>query len=306
MNMINKNMLDFMGNTPFVKIQKLLAKSSADVYIKLEEFNPGGSIKSRVAYKMILEAEKNGMLTPNSGQTLIEATGGNTGIGMAIAAAIKGYKVVFVVPDNFSKEKIKILQIYGARVILSDSTTGNDSHVRKAREMLLTNPDYIMLDQFSNPANPYAHYSETGQEILDVLPNIDAFVAGIGSGGTISGVGKKIKNHFPNAQIIGVQPEGCDVLKGKAVPHKILAIALGIIPKTLDVNIVDRVVSVQFQEVIELLRQLARQEGILVGISSGANILAATKIAAELGEGKVVVTIAPDSGRSYIEAIAVE
>ena len=299
-------MLDFMGNTPFVKIQKLLAKSSADVYIKLEEFNPGGSIKSRVAYKMILEAEKNGMLTPNSGQTLIEATGGNTGIGMAIAAAIKGYKVVFVVPDNFSKEKIKILQIYGARVILSDSTTGNDSHVRKAREMLLTNPDYIMLDQFSNPANPYAHYSETGQEILDVLPNIDAFVAGIGSGGTISGVGKKIKNHFPNAQIIGVQPEGCDVLKGKAVPHKILAIALGIIPKTLDVNIVDRVVSVQFQEVIELLRQLARQEGILVGISSGANILAATKIAAELGEGKVVVTIAPDSGRSYIEAIAVE
>jgi len=304
--MINKNMLDFMGNTPFVKIQKLLAKSSADVYIKLEEFNPGGSIKSRVAYKMILEAEKNGMLTPNSGQTLIEATGGNTGIGMAIAAAIKGYKVVFVVPDNFSKEKIKILQIYGARVILSDSTTGNDSHVRKAREMLLTNPDYIMLDQFSNPANPYAHYSETGQEILDVLPNIDAFVAGIGSGGTISGVGKKIKNHFPNAQIIGVQPEGCDVLKGKAVPHKILAIALGIIPKTLDVNIVDRVVSVQFQEVIELLRQLARQEGILVGISSGANILAATKIAAELGEGKVVVTIAPDSGRSYIEAIAVE
>jgi cysteine synthase A len=299
---MNKNILDFIGNTPLVKLQKIVPEGSADVYVKLEEFNPGGSIKTRVAYSMVSEAEKSGLLKPHSGQTIIEPTGGNTGMGLAIVSAIRGYHAVFVVPDNFSQEKIKLLRIYGAEVILSDSTTGNDSHIRKAKEVVSANPHYIMLDQFSNLANPKAHYLGTGLEITGAVQNIDCFVAGIGSGGTLSGIGKEIKEKSPKTLIVGVQPKGCDTLKGKAVPHKILALALGVLPKVLNVELIDKMISVDFDDVMPCLKNLATQEGLLLGISSGANILAAIEMAKEMGEGKTVVTVAPDSGRSYINA----
>jgi cysteine synthase len=303
MSLPNKTILDYMGNTPLVKLQRLDTNKFASVYIKLEEFNPGGSIKSRVALEMITVAEEKGILQPGSGQILLEATGGNTGIGLAIAAGIKGYKTVFVVPDNFSQEKIQVLKIYGAEVVLSDSRIGNDSHVRLARELLRTHPDYIMLDQFANPSNPYAHYANTAKEILNELPQIDAFVAGVGSGGTISGIGAKIKESFPNAMVVAVQPDGCDVVRGIAVPHKITAIALGILPEIFNVKIVDQAISVSFQDVVACLKNLVAREGLFVGLSSAANILAASRLAEQLGPGKIIVTVAPDSGRSYIDKI---
>lgn len=301
MNKKGKNLLDFMGNTPIVKLQKI--SPTSNIYIKLEEFNPGGSIKSRIALKMIDDLEEKGILKPNTNQTIIEATGGNTGIGLAIIGAIRGYKIVLVVPDNYSKDKIKILKAYGAEIHLSDSTKGNFSHIDLMDKLIYENPEYICPGQFVNISNPNAHYENTGREILDKLEKVDCFVAGIGTGGTITGVGRKIKEKFSDAIIVGVQPAGCNVLEGEAILHGIQGIAIGILPPILNVGIVDKVISVKDEEAIYYMKWLAKKEGLFVGISSGANVCAAIQIAKEIGEDKTVVTIAPDSGRSYLDVL---
>lgn len=297
-----ESILDLMGDTPIVKLQKIVPKDAASVYLKLEEFNPGGSIKARIAFRMIIDAEEKKILKPNSGQTIIEPTGGNTGVGLAMVGAVRGYNVILVVPDNYSREKIEILKVYGAKVILSDSKKGNDSHIEKVKAIVKEqHPEYIWLNQFANMSNPKAHYETTGKEIIEALEKVDCFVAGVGTGGTITGVGKVIKEKFPDALIVGVQPMGCDILNGKATPHRIQGLAIGMLPPVLDVNIVHNVLSIEFDEAVEYMKLLAREEGLLVGISSGANVCATIKMAKELGEGKTVVTIAPDSGRSYLE-----
>ena len=304
MSKIDKNVFDYIGNTPIVKLQKVVPEGAADLYIKLEEFNPGGSVKARVAFQMIVDAEKNGILKPNLGQTIIEPTGGNTGIGLAMMGAIRGYKVILVIPDNYireSKEKTKILRAYGAEIIWSNSKKGNDSHIEMVKEIIKERMDYIWLNQFANVSNPNTHSETTGKEILEVLKKVDCFVAGIGSGGTITGVGRKIKEKFSNALVVGVQPVGCDVLKGEAVEHKIQGLAIGRLPSVLDVEIVDKVLSIEYEEAVKYMKRLASEEGLLVGLSSGANVCAAIKIAEKLGAGKTVVTISPDGGRSYLE-----
>jgi len=296
------NILSFVGKTPMVKLQKITSKNSADIYLKLEEFNPGGSIKTRIAFQMIIDAEKKGLLKPKSNQKIIEASGGNTGIGLAIVSAIRGYNLTLVIPDNYSKEKIKMLKAYGVKIILSDSSEGNNSHIEKVKEIIQSIPDkYVWLNQFNNISNPEAHYKHTAKEILDSIDEIDCFVAGVGSGGTITGVGQRIKKKFQNAIIIGVQKVGCDILKGKAVKHKIQGLSIGSLPDVFNTALVDEVLSVDYKKVVHCMNKLAKMEGLLLGISSGANIYAALKIASRLGKGKNIVTISPDSGRSYLE-----
>jgi len=295
------SIIDLIGNTPIIKLQKIIPPNSGSVYVKLEDFNLGNSIKSRIALQMIIDAEKQGLLKPNSGQTLIEPTGGNTGIGLAILGILRGYNVILVMPDNYSEEKVNILRAYGAKVILSDSKQGNDSHIKKVSELCKEYPEYVWLNQFSNPSNPKAHYLHTGQEIIDQFEQIDCFVAGIGSGGTITGIGKKIKEKFPGVRIVGVQPKGCDVMNGFAIPNKIEGLAVGMVPQVFDRSVITNVIEVTEEQAIECMNKVAKKEGILVGVSSGANIYGAIEIAKQMGPEKTIVTIAPDSGRNYIK-----
>ncbi|WP_054740244.1 PLP-dependent cysteine synthase family protein [Cellulosilyticum ruminicola] len=293
--------IDYIGKTPLVQLKNVVTEDMADVYVKLEEFNAGGSVKSRVAIEMIKQAQRKGILTPYSGQTLIEPTGGNTGIGLAMAASVLGYKLILVIPDNYSKEKIKMLEAYGVTVYLSDSTTGNDSHIRLVREIKKEHPEYVWLDQLSNMANVDAHYEGTGKEIVSELDQIDCVVAGMGSSGTISGIGKAVKESFPQAEVVVIQPKGCQSLEGISVPHKIQGLSIGMIPPILQRDVIDCAMDMDYEQAHEMMKLLACKEGLLVGISSGANICGALKLAKKLGKGKVVVTVAPDSGRSYLE-----
>jgi cysteine synthase A len=294
---------EYIGNTPLLKIRG--NENEGNVFVKLEEFNPGGSIKTRIAFRMILDAQKHGILEPFSGQTIIEPTGGNTGIGLAIAGASLGYRVILVVPDSFSKEKINVLKAYGAEVILSDHKTGNDSHIKKANELAEKHPNYIYLNQFKNLSNPKAHYESTADEIVNDFKTenltVDAFVSSIGSGGTITGVGSKLKQVYTNLRLIGVQPEGCDILRNKFIQHRIQATAVGIVTPFLAKEIIDEMYSVTFEEAVYWMHYMAKHKGVLVGISSGANIAAAKREAKVLGASKNIVTVAPDSGKSYIE-----
>lgn len=290
--------LNTIGNTPIVKIKNIFGNEFADIYVKLEEFNPGGSIKSRVGFQMIEDAELNGILTKE--KTVIEATGGNTGIGLAIACALKGYKLKLVIPDNFSQEKIKILKEYGAEIILSNHKLGNNSHILKLQDILAKEKNLINLNQFENFSNPKAHYLYTAEEILKEVPNVDYFISSIGSGGTIGGISKKLKEINPNSKIIGVQPKGCDIFQGKFIPHKIQATAVGVIPKFINREDISQMIDVDFEEVQTIRKKLAQEQGIFVGISSGANILASLKISLSVPKTANIVTIAPDSGRSYI------
>ncbi|MGL5191695.1 MAG: PLP-dependent cysteine synthase family protein [Cetobacterium sp.] len=292
------NILNYVGRTPIVKIKNLYGEQYPDIYLKLEEFNPGGSIKTRVGFEMIRDAEDRGML--KKGDTLIEATGGNTGLGLAIAASLKGYKLKLVIPDNFSKEKINILKEYGAEIIYSNHELGNNSHLIKLKEILSENKTYINLNQFENISNPNAHYLFTGKEIINSLKKIDYFVSVMGSGGTIAGISKCLKEHNLETKIIGVQPEGCDIFNGIFIPHKIQATAVGVIPKFINRTDIDEMISVDYNEVQIIRERLAKEQGIFVGISSGANLLAALKLSKSLGKERVIVTISPDSGRSYL------
>lgn len=289
------NIIDCIGNTPLIKLKKR-DKNSADIYVKLEQFNAGFSVKSRVAKAMVKDAIENDILKP--GDTIIEATGGNTGMGLAIMSTIYKFKFVAVVPDNYSRERIAMLKHYNAEVILADSKKGNDSHILKTRELQECNPNWVCLDQFSNTSCINAHYYGTAQEIIEKITP-DAFVACVGSGGTFTGVSKRLKQLKSSTKCYVAQPNGCDILKGTAIQHKIQGVSLGIIPPLLDYSLIDGTINVDYADVKEELLFLLKNEAIFLGISSGANIVAARALAREIGDGGCVCTVAPDGGQYY-------
>ncbi|WP_027339436.1 cysteine synthase A [Halonatronum saccharophilum] len=297
---IYNDITELVGKTPMVKLNKLVSEKDAEVYLKLESFNPGGSVKDRIAFNMIESAEKSGDL--KAGGTIIEPTSGNTGIGLAMIGAAKGYKVILVMPDTMSIERRKILKAYGADIILTPGEDGMPGSIEKAKELAEENEGYFMPQQFMNPANPAVHRKTTAQEIIsDLDGKIDAFVAGVGTGGTVTGTGEILKEKIDGIEIIAVEPTGSPVISGgKPGPHMIQGIGAGFIPDTLDVDILDKVIKIENQEAMEMARELAAKEGILSGISAGAAVAAALKVAKELGAGKRVVTVAPDTGERYL------
>ncbi len=296
----SENILDLIGNTPMVKLSKVVEKNSAQIFAKLEMFNPGGSVKDRIALNMIEQAEKKGLLKP--GSVIVEPTSGNTGIGLAVVGAVKGYKVVLTMPEAMSQERIQILQSFGAEVILTPAKEGMIGAVEKAREIVATRKDAFMPQQFMNPDNPAMHRKTTAKEILrDTDEKLDAFVAGVGTGGTITGVGEVLKKHNPKIKIVAVEPRTSSVLSGgKPGPHMIQGIGAGFIPEVLNRDIIDEIITVDDHEAYEMAKRLSREEGIFSGLSSGAACLGALKIAKVLGPGKTVVVIFPDSGERYL------
>lgn len=287
-------MMKLIGNTPCIQLP------GTSIFVKLEEYNWGGSIKSRVGYQMIVDAEADGRIdiAHPENNTIIEGTGGNTGIGIAQICALRGYHCILVVPDNYSRVRVEVLKRIGAEVILSDHTRGNCSHFEVVDQMVEKNPNLIPMFQLANPSNVKAHYIGTGPEVFSQVPDLTHFVAGIGSGGTLTGTGRFLKEQKPSVKVIAVQPEGCDVLKGTAVPNIIEGIAIGRVPDILDQSIIDDVVSITDEEVIFEQTNLAKTTGLFLGYSSIANILACKKKAES--EDGVYVTVAPDSGRNYI------
>lgn len=296
---IAKNVAELVGQTPMVKLNRMVEPDMADILAKLENFNPGGSVKDRICLSMIEDAEKKGLLKKSS--IIIEPTSGNTGIGLAMIAAIKGYKCILTMPETMSLERIYILKSYGAEVILTPGTEGMSGAVKKAEELLKKNPNGFMPQQFKNPANPEVHRKTTAKEILEVTDgNLDAFVAGVGTGGTITGVGEVLKKHNPKIKIVAVEPKASAVLSGKpAGPHKIQGIGAGFIPEVLNRNVIDEIIQVDDNDAFKTSRRLTREEGLFVGISAGAAAFAALKVAKDLGRGKVVVTVLADTGERY-------
>ncbi|MCX7884876.1 MAG: cysteine synthase A [Caloramator sp.] len=297
--MIYNKIFETIGNTPIIKLKNLINKEMAQVYVKLEYFNPGGSIKDRIALAMIEDAEKKGLL--KTGGTIIEPTSGNTGIGIAMIGASKGYRVIIVMPETMSIERRKLIKAYGAEIILTEGSKGMRGAVEMA-EKIATENRYFMPSQFNNPANPLAHVETTAKEILKQTEGkIDAFVCGVGTGGTITGIGKVLKKEIRNIKIIAVEPKDSPVLsKGIAGPHKIQGIGAGFIPEILEREIIDEIITVSNEEAIETARKVAKNEGVLLGISSGAAIFGAIKIAKNIGKDKIVLTIAPDTGERYL------
>ncbi|MBA4542427.1 MULTISPECIES: cysteine synthase A [Thermoactinomyces] len=299
MRVVN-NVLDLIGQTPLVKLNRVVGKSDADVFLKLEFFNPGGSVKDRIALSMIEGAEKRGELKP--GDTIVEPTSGNTGIGLAMVAAAKGYRALLVMPDTMSMERRNLLKAYGAELVLTPGAEGMKGAIAKAEEIARENPNAYMPQQFSNQDNVKIHYETTAVEIIEQTGgDFDAFVAGVGTGGTITGVGKRLKEKFPHIQVIAVEPVHSPVLSGgKPGPHKIQGIGAGFVPEILDTQIYDEVIQIGNEEAFDWARRVAREEGILVGISSGAAVAAAVKVARRLGVGKKVVTVSPSNGERYL------
>lgn len=293
---INQNAKQLIGNTPLLKLNSLKKEGRADIYVKVEKNNVAGSIKDRIALYMIEEAEKSGNL--KKGDTIVEPTSGNTGVALAALAAAKGYKCILTMPSSMSVERSKLAEAYGAEVI---RTTENalQGAVDKAKE-LAKKDGYFMPDQFSNPANIKAHYETTGVEILNEITP-DAFIAGVGTGGTVTGVGKRLKENNENVKIYAIEPAESPLLSGgKASGHKIQGIGGNFVPKNLNFDLVDGIVDVKGDDAIEMSRNLAKNEALAVGISSGANVVGAIQIADELGEGKSVVTVLPDTGERYL------
>jgi len=283
-----------------VRLNRLSKPGSAVIYAKVESFNPGGSVKDRICLNMINEAERQGKLKP--GGTLVEPTSGNTGIGLALVAAVRGYKLILVMPESMSMERASLLSSYGAQLVLTAAWEGMKGSIKEAESIVAQNPSYFMPDQFSNPANPAMHRMTTGPEILEALNGkVDAFVAAVGTGGTITGCGEVIKERNPRARVIAVEPAGSPVLSGgEPGPHKIQGIGAGFVPKVLNRKILDGVITVTDDEAYQTAKLLAKKEGLLVGISAGANVFAAQKVAEELGSEKNVVTILCDTGERYI------
>jgi len=297
MRKVNK-IYELIGQTPIVKINNLVAVDSADVYLKLESFNPGSSVKDRIALSMIEAAERDGILAP--GDTIIESTSGNTGIGLAMIAASKGYKAIFTMPESMSIERRQLLQIYGAELILTPKEKGMTGSNEKAQE-LADEHGYFMVSQFTNPNNLQAHIENTGPEIISMFDQLDAFVAGVGTGGTITGNSQVLKQHYSGIEIVAVEPKDSSVLSGaKAGPHGIQGIGAGFVPDILNQNAYDSIIRVADHEAIETTRLLAKKEGVLCGISTGAATFAALQIAKKLGKGKTVLAIAPDTGERYL------
>lgn len=296
----SSNITTHIGNTPLVQLRDLSQEGTAKVLAKVEFFNPGGSIKDRICLSMIETAEAEGHLKP--GMTLLEPTSGNTGIGLALVAAVRGYKLILVMPESMSMERASLLSSYGAQLVLTPAWEGMRGAIIEAENILEQNPDYFMPGQFSNPANPEVHRKTTGPEILAAVDGeIDAFVCAVGTGGTITGVGEILKAKYPEIKIIAVEPETCAVLSGKEPgPHKIQGIGAGFIPSILNREIIDEIITVTDDDAYRTAKTLAKQDGLLVGISSGANVWAARKVSKRLGKGKTVVTILPDTGERYI------
>ena len=297
---IFQNALALIGETPLVRINNISMMAGGNIYAKMESFNPGGSIKDRICLSMIEAAEKAGRLHP--GDTIIEPTSGNTGIGLALVAAVKGYKAIMVMPESMSTERFGLLASFGAEVVLTPAIEGMKGSIIEAERLLKENPGYFMPDQFSNPANPEVHRKTTGPEIWDALNGaVDAFVAAVGTGGTITGVGEVLKGHNRNIKVIAVEPASSQVLSGGSPgPHKIQGIGAGFIPRVLNRDIIDEIVPVSDDDAFETAKLLAKEEGLMIGISSGANVYAAMVVAKRLGAGKNVVTVLPDTGERYI------
>ncbi len=291
--------LDLIGSTPVVRLNRLTGPDDAEVWGKLESANPGGSVKDRICLHMIEAAERDGRL--RSGGTIIEPTSGNTGIGLAMVAAIKGYRLILTMPDTMSEERRSLLTAYGATLVLTPDSKGMHAAVRKAEELLAENPGAFMPQQFRNPANPDAHRQTTARELLEQLPRIDAFVAGVGTGGTITGVGSALREALPAVRIYAVEPAASPVLSsGTAGFHRIQGIGTGFVPEILDTSIYDEVITVSDEEATVCTRRLASEEGVLVGISAGANCHAALKVARAIGPGKIVATVFCDTGERYL------
>lgn len=296
--MIYNGVLELIGNTPILKLTNMIDKDSADVYVKLEKFNPGGSIKDRASLGMIEKAESEGKL--KKGAVIIEPTSGNTGIGLAMIGRIKGYKVIIVMPETMSKERRDLIKAYGAELILTEGRKGMKGAIDKAKEMV-DEYGYFMPQQFDNIANQEIHYETTAEEIYKEIKDLDVFVAGVGTGGTISGIGKKLKERNNEIKVVAVEPYNSQVLIGnKAGAHKIQGIGAGFIPKNYKQEYVDKVVAVKDEDAIKTAANFASKEGMLIGISSGAAVYAAIEIAKKLGKGKKVLAIAPDGGEKYI------
>ena len=303
---IYKQITDLIGKTPLVELGKYSASKGLDTPIvaKVEFFNPGGSVKDRIAFAMIEEAEKKGILKP--GATIIEPTSGNTGVGLALVSAVKGYKLILTMPETMSVERRNLVKAYGAEVRLTPGQDGMPGAIRAAEELRDSIPNAVILEQFENPANPQRHYDTTGVEIWeDTDGQVDIFVAGVGTGGTISGIGKRLKEKNPNIRIIAVEPASSPVLNGgKSGPHKIQGIGAGFIPNTYNAQVIDEVFDVDNDDAIRTGRLLAQQEGLLVGISSGAAVFAAIQIAKRPeNKGKKIVVLLPDTGERYLTTV---
>ena len=294
------NITDGIGRTPLVRLNRLSPPGGATIYGKAEFYNPGGSVKDRICLNMLDEAEREGKLKP--GGTIVEPTSGNTGIGLALVAAVRGYKLILVMPEGMSLERASLLSSYGAQLVLTPARDGMRGSIKEAESILEQNPDYFMPNQFSNPANPAMHRKTTAPEIWDALEGkIDAFVAAVGTGGTITGCGEVFKERNPNVNIIAVEPAGSPVLSGgEPGPHKIQGIGAGFVPQVLNRSVVDTLMTVTDEEAYQTSKQLAKKEGLLVGISAGANVFAAQKIAAERSPGQNVVTVLCDTGERYL------
>lgn len=294
------NITQIIGGTPVVKLRNVVDDNAADVYVKLEYQNPGGSVKDRIALAMIEKAEREGKIKP--GDTIVEPTSGNTGIGLAFVCAAKGYKAVFTMPETMSQERRNLLKAYGAELVLTPGSEAMKGAIKKAKE-LKEEHGYFEPQQFENTANPEVHELTTGPELLQQFEGktIDAFLAGVGTGGTLSGVGKVLKKEYPNIEIVAIEPEASPVLSGgEPGPHKLQGLGAGFIPGTLNTEIYDSIIKVGNDTAMEMSRRVAKEEGILAGISSGAAIYAAIQKAKELGKGKTVVTVLPSNGERYL------
>ncbi|MBE6063092.1 MAG: cysteine synthase A [Clostridium butyricum] len=297
--MIYNGILDLIGNTPILKVNNLInGENIADIYVKLEKFNPGGSVKDRAALGMIEKAEKQGLL--KEGSVIVEPTSGNTGIALAFIGKLKGYKVIIVMPETMSKERRDLIKAYGAELVLTEGAKGMKGAIEKALE-IGSGEGYFIPQQFENIANPEKHYATTAEEIYKDIPDLDAFVAGVGTGGTLIGISKNLKKKNPNIKTIAVEPETSQVLSGgNPGSHKIQGIGAGFIPSIYEKEFVDKVVPVEDKNAFNTAKAFADKEGVLVGISAGAAIYAAIEEAKKLGKGKKVLAIAPDGGEKYI------
>ncbi|MEW5748457.1 MAG: cysteine synthase A [Candidatus Thermoplasmatota archaeon] len=293
------SILDTVGNTPIVRLSRLAPPGGADVYAKLEWFNPMGSVKDRIAKGMIEAAERKGLV--GEGTVVIEPTSGNTGIGLAMVCAVKGHRLVLTMPETMSVERRRVLKAFGAELVLTPGPSGMKGAVQKAEELAAATPGSFMPQQFRNKSNPWTHRKTTAREIIRAMDRVDAFVAGVGTGGTVTGVGQALRRRFPEVRVVAVEPDESPVLSGGAPgPHRIQGIGAGFVPEALDTDVYDSVIRVRGEDAARTARDLARLEGMFVGISSGAAAWAALAVAKELGPGRNVVVVFPDSGERYL------
>jgi cysteine synthase len=293
------SVLDLIGRTPVVRLTRVVSQEMATIWGKLERQNPGGCVKERIALAMIEAAERDGKLEP--GGVIVEPTSGNTGIGLAMVAAYKGYRLILVMPDSASVERRKIFVAYGADLVLTSGDGGMKAAIARAEEIVREHPGAYMPNQFENPANPEIHYTTTALEILAQVPHLDAFVAAVGTGGTLTGVGRRLRESAPHVRIYAIEPASSPVLSGgKPSAHPIQGMGAGFIPPVLDLSVATEVLQVESDAALAMTRRLAREEGLLVGISSGAAVVMAMEVARRLGPDKTVVTILPDTGERYL------